>query len=200
MRTTFGEFQKGLHSRHPVFRMLLGLCTTLAVSTRVENAIAMSLATIFVLTASNFVISILAWQIPKEVRIPAYLVIIATFVTLVEITLESFYPAMHRALGIYLPLITVNCIVLARVEAFASKHAALSSAADGFGMGIGYAWGIMMISIIRELFGTGKIVLGNFYLGIGIPPMELLVLPPGGFLVIGLILGVLTYWRKHTHG
>ncbi|MEE9594484.1 MAG: electron transport complex subunit RsxE, partial [Candidatus Hydrothermarchaeales archaeon] len=178
----------------------LGLCTTLAVSIRVENAIAMSLATIFVLTASNFVISILAWQIPKKVRIPAYLVIIATFVTLVEMTLESFYPAMHRALGIYLPLITVNCIVLARVEAFASKHEALASAADGFGMGIGYAWGIMIISIIRELFGTGKIVLGNFYLGIGIPPMELLVLPPGGFLVIGLILGVLTYRRKHTNG
>ncbi len=200
MKSVFGEFKKGIYSRHPVFRMLLALCATLAVSIKVENAIAMGIATIFALTASNFVISVLSRQIPREVRIPAYLVIIATFVTMVEMSLEGFYPEIHKALGIYLPLITVNCIVLARAEAFASKHTPVASAADGLGMGIGYAWGIMVISIIRELFGTGKIVLGNQYVGLNIVPLDILVLPPGGFLVIGLLLGLLTYRRKHDHG
>jgi electron transport complex protein RnfE len=198
MRTAYQEFQKGVYSRHPVFRMLLGLCTTLAVSIRVENAIAMSIATLFALTASNFVISVMSGQIPREVRIPAYLVIIATFVTMVELTLKNFYPAMHRALGIYLPLITVNCIVLARAEVFASKHSPLASALDGFGMGLGYAWGIMVISVIRELLGTGAIALGGLYLRFNIVPIDILVLPPGGFLVIGFLLGFLKYRRKRS--
>lgn len=190
--TTFPlEFRKGLYKRHPVFHMLLGLCTSLAVSIRVENALAMGLATIFALTLSNLVISLLRNQIPREVELPSFLVIIATFVTLTEITLKGFLPDIHKALGIYLPLITVNCIVLARAQSLASRAPPRIAAADGLGMGLGYSWGIVLISVIRELFGKGSIViLGREVLALGLAPTELLVLPPGGFIVMGILLAM----------
>ncbi len=185
------EFRKGLFKRHPIFYMLLGLCTSLAVSIRVENAIAMGLATIFALSLSNLMISLLRNQIPEEVELPAFLVIIATFVTFAEITLKALLPGIHKALGIYLPLIAVNCIVLARAKSFASRTTPKVAFADGLGMSIGYTYGILLISIIRELLGNGEInVLGRQLFSWGLAPTELLILPPGGFMVMGLLLAL----------
>ncbi|GBE18999.1 MAG TPA: electron transport complex subunit RsxE [Euryarchaeota archaeon] len=191
------EFEKGLFTKHPIFHMTLGLCTALAVSILVENAIAMGLATIFVLVSSNLLISLLKDQIPKEIELPTFLVIIGAFVTFTEITLKAFLPQIHKALGIYLPLIAVNCIVLARVQSFAARTTPKKAVADGLGMGIGYAYGILIISFIRELFGNGSIViLGRSIFSWGIPPTELLVLPPGGFIVMGLLLAVFTHIER----
>ncbi len=187
------EFKKGLFVRHPIFHMALGLCTALAVSILVENAIVMGLATIFVLASSNLLISILKDQIPREVELPTFLVIIGAFVTFTEITLKAFLPQIHKALGIYLPLIAVNCIVLARVQSFAARTTPKKALADGLGMGVGYTYGILLISIIRELFGKGGIViLGRSIFSWGLPKTELLALPPGGFIVMGLLLAVFT--------
>jgi electron transport complex protein RnfE len=173
--------------------MLLGLCTALAVSIRVENGIAMGLATIFVLASSNFIISLLKDQIPSEIELPAFLVIIATFVTSTEITLKALLPDIHKALGIYLPLITVNCIVLARAQSFAARTSPKNALADGIGMGFGYTYGILLISFIRELIGKGSIViLGQTIFSWRLPQTELFVLPPGGFIVMGLLLAMFT--------
>lgn len=196
-RSLWYEFRKGIIGKHPVFSMLLGLCTTLAITIRVENAIAMGIATIFILSASNLVISIIRDQIPYTISLPAYLVVIATFVTLVEVTLEGYLPDIHKALGIYLPLIVVNCIVLARAEAYASKHEPLSSFLDGAGMGIGYTSGLLIISVIREALGTGMIVIrGTTLLRIGVMPAEIMILPPGGFFVMGLLLALFAHLER----
>jgi len=145
-KTLYQEFSKGLLQRHPVFKMTLALCTTLAVSTRIENGVAMGAATIFALAASNGVISLIGPWVPEDVRIPSFLVVIATFVTLADLTLRAFLPGIHAALGICLPLVTVNCIVLARADGFASKNPVAPAVADG----LGYTWGILAISAIRE--------------------------------------------------
>ncbi len=177
------DFKKGLFVRHPVFHMLLGLCT----------ALAMGVATIFVLSTSNLLISLLRNQIPREVELPSFLVIIATFVTLTEITLKAFTPELHKALGIYLPLITVNCIVLARAQSFAARTTPKKALADGLGMGIGYTYGMLIISIIREIFGRGGIeIMGRTLFTLSLPQTELLALPPGGFILMGLLLAVFT--------
>ncbi len=199
MATAALEFKKGLFMRHPVFHMLLGLCTSLAVSIRVENAIAMGLATIFVLTLSNYIISLIKDQIPGEIELPAFLVIIATFVTMTEVTLKAILPEIHKALGIYLPLVTVNCIVLARAQSFAARTAPIKAMADGLGMGIGYTYGILLISFIRELLGKGVIViLDKPILSWRLPPTELFALPPGGFIVMGLLLALFSrIERRH---
>lgn len=193
----FEEFKKGLSIKHPIFNMLLGLCSTLAVSIRVVNALAMGAAFIFVLTLSNFVISLMRNRIPKNIHLPAFLMVIAGFVTIVEVTLKGFYPDIHKALGIYLPLITVNCIVLARAESFASRNAPALSAADGLGMALGYAYGILLIAFIREILGTGGLALGSLSIKLSmIAPLEILVLPPGGFLVMGLMLAFLSFRKR----
>jgi electron transport complex protein RnfE len=187
------EFKKGLFVRHPIFHMLLGLCTSLAVSIRVQNGIAMGLATIFVLSLSNYIISLLKDQIPREVELPAFLVIIASFVTFTEITLKAFLPEIHGALGIYLPLIAVNCIVLARAQSYAARARPLNALFDGLGMGVGYTYGILIISLIRELLGNGGvIILERQIFSWGLPRAELFVLPPGGFIVMGLLLAFFT--------
>lgn len=194
-KTLYQEFSKGLLHRHPVFKMTLALCTTLAVSTRIENGVAMGAATIFALMASNGVISLIGPWVPEEVRIPSFLVVIATFVTLADLTLGAFLPGIHAALGIYLPLVTVNCIVLARADGFASKNPVAPAVADGLGMGLGYTWGILAISAIREGLGTGAVALAGFRVSAPVAPLEFLVQPAGGFLVIGLFLAALTHWR-----
>ena len=187
------EMKRGVYLRHPIFNMLLGLCTTLAVSISLVNAFAMSMATIFVLSFSNLSISLLRNNIRKEIHLPAFLVIISGFVTVVEISLKGFYPELHKALGIYLPLIAVNCIVLARAESYAYRAKPLFSFFDGLGMGLGYAWGILLISFIRELLGTGKIEFWIINLSLNISPIKILTLPPGGFLTMGLILAFLKF-------
>jgi len=186
------DFWNGILRENPVFGLVLGLCPTLAVTTAMENGLWMGLAVIFVLTCSNALISLLAPVIPSRVRIPCFIVVIATFVTLVDMTMHAFIPAMYQILGIFIPLIVVNCIILGRAEAFASRKPFLNSVADGLGMGVGFTGALMLIGGIRELLGTGAITMFGhriLALGEGYPPALSFILPPGAFLTMGLILG-----------
>ena len=181
------EFTKGLIAENPVLRLVLGTCPTLATSTSVESAIGMGMAATVVLLCSNIVISALRKVIPSKVRIPAYIVVIASFVTIVQMVVKAFAPALDEQLGVYLPLIVVNCIILGRAEAFAGKNPVLASAVDGLGMGVGFTAALFLMSCVREILGAG-----SFY-GIEIPflsthPMLIFILPPGGFFVFGILM------------
>ncbi len=183
------ELTKGFIAENPVLRLVLGTCPTLATTTSVESAVGMGLAASVVLVCSNIVISALRKVIPDKVRIPAYIVIIASFVTIVQMAVKAFLPALDEQLGVYLPLIVVNCIILGRAEAFANKNSVLASAVDGLGMGIGFTAALFIMGAIREIMGTG-----TFY-GISIPflsenPMLIFILPPGGFFVYGMLMAV----------
>lgn len=182
------EFLKGFYKENPVFRLALGLCPTLAVSNSVQNAIGMGLAATFVLLCSNVIISLIRSGVPKKIRIPIYIVVIATFVTIVDLAMAGFAPALHKALGIFVPLIVVNCIILGRAEAFAGKNTVFYSFLDGLGMGIGFTLALTLISIVRELLGDGKLW-GIPIFGSSFEPVLLLILPPGAFLTLGLFLG-----------
>lgn len=183
------EFSKGLIIENPVLRLVLGTCPTLAVSTSVESALGMGLAASVVLVCSNIVISALRKVIPSKVRIPAYIVIIAGFVTLVQMLVKAFLPQIDEMLGVYLPLIVVNCIILGRAEAFASKNTVLYSAVDGLGMGVGFTAALLLMGGIRELLGAGSIA-GFTVLPEAIPPMTIFVLAPGGFFVFGILIAL----------
>ena len=181
------EFSKGLVAENPVLRLVLGTCPTLATTTSVESAVGMGLAASVVLVCSNIAISALRKVIPDKVRIPAYIVIIASFVTIVQMAVKAFLPALDEQLGVYLPLIVVNCIILGRAEAFASKNPVLASAVDGLGMGVGFTAALFIMGAIREILGAG-----TFY-GMSIPflsenPMLIFILPPGGFFVFGVVM------------
>lgn len=182
-------FMNGIVAENPTLRLVLGTCPTLAVTTSAINAIGMGAAATFVLVGSNVVISLLRNIIPDKVRIPAFIAVICTFVTMVQMIMQAFLPSLYESLGMFIPLIVVNCIILARAEAFASKNGVLASAADGLGMGIGFTWAITVMGIIRELIGNGT-VFGINLLGAGYEPMLLMVLAPGGFLVFGGVLAV----------
>ena len=183
------EFSKGLIKENPVLRLVLGTCPTLAVSTSVESAIGMGLAATVVLVCSNIVISAMRKVIPSKVRIPAYIVIIAGFVTLVQMLVKAFLPQIDEMLGVYLPLIVVNCIILGRAEAFASKNTVLYSAVDGVGMGVGFTAALILMGGIRELLGAGSIA-GFTVFPEAIPPMTIFVLAPGGFFVFGILIAL----------
>lgn len=184
------DLTNGLWDENPTFRLVLGMCPTLAVTTQAVNGIGMGLAATFVLVCSNFVISILRKAIPEKVRIAAFIVVIATFVTIVDLVMEGFFYEIHKSLGIFIPLIVVNCIILGRAEAFASKNPVISSIADGLGMGIGFTCSITVLGSIREILGNGTIfgvsVLGRSYL-----PFLIAILPPGAFIALGLLLGLM---------
>ncbi len=197
------ELTKGFIAENPVLRLVLGTCPTLAVTTSVSSAIGMGLAATIVLVCSNIVISALRKVIPDKVRIPAYIVIIASFVTIVQMIVKAFVPALDAALGVFLPLIVVNCIILGRAEAFASKNPVLASAVDGVGMGIGFTAALFLMASIREIFGAGTFMVGIQDLlsvfgdvpfnGFSIPflnenPMLIFILPPGGFFVFGILM------------
>jgi electron transport complex protein RnfE len=182
------EFFKGFYKENPVFRLALGLCPTLAVSNSVQNAVGMGLAATFVLVCSNVIVALIRRGVPKKIRIPIYVVVIATFVTMVDLAMAGFAPALHKALGIFVPLIVVNCIILGRAEAFAGKNSAYYSFLDGFGMGIGFTLALLMLGIVRELLGDGKLW-GIPILGSSFEPVLLFILPPGAFLTLGLFLG-----------
>jgi Na+-translocating ferredoxin:NAD+ oxidoreductase subunit E len=187
------EYTKGLVIENPVLRLILGTCPTLAVTTSVRNAIGMGVAVIFVLVGSNVVIASLRKIIPDKVRIPAFITVIAGFVTIVQLIMQAFVPALNDALGIFLPLITVNCIILARAEMFASKNSVVPSLIDGLGMGSGYLAAVFCISTIREIVGNGTfmdISLPALQAGGYIEPMLILILPPGGFFVFGMMVGL----------
>ena len=183
------EFSKGLIKENPVLRLVLGTCPTLAVSTSVESAIGMGLAATVVLVCSNIVISALRKVIPSKVRIPAYIVIIAGFVSIVQMLVKAFLPQIDEMLGVYLPLIVVNCIILGRAEAFASKNSVLYSAVDGLGMGVGFTAALLLMGGVRELLGAGSIA-GFTVFPEAIPPMTIFVLAPGGFFVFGILIAL----------
>lgn len=181
------EFRKGLWRENAVFRLLLGLCPALAVTTSAENGLGMGLATTFVLVCSNIVVSSLRKVIPPKVRIPAFIVVIASFVTVVQLCMEAYFYDLYKALGIFIPLIVVNCLILGRAEAFASKNRLVPAVVDGVGMGLGFTLALFVLGAVRELFGSGSL-LGFSVFGAGYQPLLLMILPPGAFIVMGLLL------------
>ena len=194
MASIVKEFVKGLWKENPVLVLVLGMCPTLATSSNAANAVAMGLATTFVLMCSNAVISIIRNIVPGKIRIPCYIVIIATFVTVVELLMKAYAPvAIYQALGIFLPLIVVNCIVLGRAEAFASKNGILLSLADGLGMGLGFTLALTVVGIIREFLSAGTIF--NIHMECWDSGFSVLGQAPGGFIVLGLLLAGMNYWN-----
>lgn len=184
-----GVFINGVLNENPIFRLVLGVCPTLAATTNATNGLGMGAAATFVLLGSNIVISLLRNFIPDKVRIPAYVVVISTFVTVVQMLIQAFVPALYESLGIFIPLIVVNCIILARAEAFAGKNNVLLSAADGLGMGAGFTLALILIGMVREVIGNGS-VFGINVLGSSFQPMLIAIMAPGGFILFGLILGI----------
>ena len=183
------EFSKGIVKENPVLCLVLGTCPTLAVSTAASNAIGMGVAATIVLVCSNAVISLLRRVIPDKVRIPAYITIIAGFVTIVQMLVKAYAPSIDEALGIYLPLIVVNCIILGRAEMYASKNAVLPSVLDGLGMGVGFTAALLAMGIIREFLGTGAVFGVPLTTGF-IDPVIIFILPPGGFFVFGMLIAL----------
>ena len=185
-----GELVKGIYRENPVFRLALGLCPALAVSTSVENALGMGAAATFVLLGSNVTVSLIRNFVPAKVRIPCYIVVIASFVTTVELVMGAYLPELAKSLGIFLPLIVVNCIILGRAEAFASKHGVGRAILDAVGMGIGFTFALTLIATFREVLGDGKIM-GYMVFGPNFQPVLLMILAPGAFITIGLLMGYL---------
>ena len=183
-------FTRGLWRENPIFRLVLGMCPTLAVTTSVANGVGMGLAATFVLVCSNLMIAMLRGFIPRRVRIPAYIVIIASFVTIVDLMMHAYLPALHRSLGIFIPLIVVNCIILGRAEAFASRNGVLASLADGLGMGMGFTLALVALGSVRELLGNGSL-LGLSLFGAEFQPALVMILPPGAFVTLGLLLALM---------
>lgn len=186
----FKELTKGLLKENPIFVQFLGMCATLAVSTSVVNGIGMGLSTTAVLVASNIIISLIRNFIPNKVRIAAYIIVIAGCVTAVEMALNAFAPSVSKSLGIFIPLIVVNCIILGRAEAFASKNGVVKSALDGIGMGLGFTLALCILGTIREILGNGTF-LGIQLFGEGFQPATIMILPPGAFIVLGCVLAVI---------
>ena len=184
--TILSDFSKGLFKENPTFRLVLGMCPTLATTTSLENALGMGAATTFVLCGSNAAISALRKIIPAQIRIPCYIVVIATFVTVVDLLMQAYLPALHAKLGIYIPLIVVNCIVLGRAEAFASKNGVLPSLLDGIGVGIGFTLALTVLGLVREILGSGSAFGWNF-VG-GRDGMLAFVMAPGAFICLGYLM------------
>ncbi|MFW6297239.1 MAG: electron transport complex subunit RsxE [Desulfosalsimonas sp.] len=196
MAKTIGqEFVKGLWDEIPPFRLVLGLCPTLAVTKSVENGIGMGLATTFVLVCANLLVSILSGVIPSKIRIACFIIIIATFVTVVELVMQAYTYELFMELGIFIPLIVVNCIVLGRSEAFASKNGVLPSLADGLGIGIGFTLSLTTISAVREGLGNGTL-LGHSIFGPSFEPFSFMVEAPGAFICLGLLLCIMNIIGK----
>ncbi len=188
------NFSKGFFKENPVLVLLLGMCPTLGVTSSAINGLGMGLATSFVLVMSNLVVSLIKDFIPDKVRIPSFIVVIATFVTIVEMVMQAYLPALFNALGLFIPLIVVNCIVLGRAEAFASKNSPGSSILDGLGMGLGFSMALTMLGAIRELLGSGKMF------GFSLYPedygMLVFVLAPGAFIVLGYLIAFINHLKK----
>ena len=188
------NFTKGLLKENPVFVLLLGMCPVLGVTTSAENGLGMGLATTFVLVMSNIVVSIVKGGIPDKVRIPAFIIIIASFVTVVELTMQAFLPSLFESLGLFIPLIVVNCIVLGRAEAFASKNGVVSSAIDGLGMGLGFSLALTVLGGARELLGSGMIFgMKIFDESYG---MLVFILAPGAFIVLAYLISIVNKLNK----
>ncbi len=188
------NFSKGFIKENPVFVLLLGMCPTLGVTSSAINGLGMGLATTFVLLMSNIVVSMIKSQIPDKVRIPSFIVIIASFVTVVQLVMQAYLPSLYKSLGLFIPLIVVNCIVLGRAEAFASKNNLLTSAIDGLGIGLGFSFALVLLGGIRELLGSGRLfdipVYSEEYVTL------LFVLAPGAFIVLGYLIAIINRVKK----
>ena len=189
VKKLFREFSKGIFHENPVFVIILGLCPALAVSVSLENALGMGLAASFVLVFSNCLISSIRNIVPNRIRIPCFIVVIASFVTIVELLMAAFAPQLAKQLGIFVPLIVVNCIIMGRAESFASKNRIFPSILDGLGMGLGFTLALSTIAIIRELLGSGKIL--GFVVFRGFPPVTIMILAPGALLTMGILIGLI---------
>ncbi len=181
------EFLKGFWDENPIFRLMLGLCPTLAVTTSLLNGLGMGLATLCVLLGSNIVISLIRDFIPAKIRIPSFIVVIASFVTMIDLSMHAFAPELHEALGIFVPLIVVNCIILGRAEAFASKNSTWLSIVDALGMGLGFTLNLVVLGGIREILGVGQL-LGRPVLPVDFQLPLVMILPPGAFLTLGILM------------
>ena len=190
MKKCFERIYNGLLKENPVLVLMLGMCPALAVTTRAMNGIGMGLSTLAVLVLSNLVISLLRKAIPDQVRLPAYIVIVASLVTVTELLIEGYLPSVYEALGIYIPLIVVNCIILGRAEAYANKHTPLLSVMDGIGMGLGFTAALTIAGMIRELLGNGTLFNAQV-LPAGVDPIGIFIQPPGAFLVFAFIIAVM---------
>lgn len=189
------EFLKGIWKENPIFRLLLGLCPALAVTTGVEYAVGMGLSATFVLVCSNMVVSLLRNVIPEKTRLPCFIVVIATFVTIVDLALNAYFHDIHKNLGIFIPLIVVNCMILGRAEAFASKRKLFPSLVDGLGMGLGFTIGLVALATVREILGSGTFF-GVAIAGASFTPILLFVLPPGAFISLGFLLAGMNLIEK----
>lgn len=187
------NFTKGFIKDNPVFVLLLGLCPVLAVTSSAENGLGMGLATTFVLVSSNMVVSLIKSLIPDKVRIPAFIVIIASFVTIVELVMQAYVPSLFEALGIFIPLIVVNCVVLGRAEGFASKQSFLSSLIDGISIGLGFTFALFILGSVREMLGAGSILNYKFIEGDGI---LVFILSPGAFIALGYLIAIMNKVKK----
>lgn len=196
-KTITSEFVKGFWDVLPPFRLVLGLCPTLAITTSVDNGIGMGLATTFVLVFSNIIISSIKSLIPKKVRIASYIMVIATFVVIVELVMKAYFYSISEKLGIFIPLIVVNCIILGRAEAFASKNPVFLSASDGVGIGLGYTMSLFLISAIREILGKGTFV-GMWVMWDSFEPFSIMVQAPGAFVCLGILLGIINLVPKKS--
>ncbi|MBD5092720.1 MAG: electron transport complex subunit E [Subdoligranulum sp.] len=197
MREKLKVFSNGLLKENPSLRLVLGTCPTLAVTTLAVNGLGMGLAATFVLVCSNIAISALRKVIPDKVRLPAYITVIATFVTVLQMLVKAFVPALDSALGIFLPLIVVNCIILGRAEMFASKHGIVLSALDGLGMGLGFTGTLVVMGSIRELLGAGTLF-GVQIMPEAVDPMTFFIMPPGGFFVFGVLMALVIWIEIKT--
>ena len=193
------QFVSGIIDNNPTLVQLLGMCPTLATSTSLENAIGMGLAATAVLAASNVVISLLRKLIPQKIRIAAYVVIIASFVTVIDLLMQAYLPSLSKSLGLYIPLIVVKCIILARAEAFASKNSVLPSFIDGISMGVGFTLALSAIAVVREILGNGTIY-GISLFGASFQPAAIMIMAPGGFLTLGLIIALVQKLRQRAEG
>ena len=188
-------FKNGLIKDNPIFVQLIGMCSVLAVTTSAKNGLAMGLAVTGVLVGSNVVISLLRKVIPDKIRIPALIVVIATFVTIVEMFMKAYAQDLYNELGIFIPLIVVNCIILARAEAFASKNNVLASAVDGLGMGLGYTMALLILGSLREILGAGSIF-DKMLFGANFEPALIFIMPPGAFILLGILIAIFNNIRK----
>ncbi len=195
--TAMKEFTKGFIKENPVFILVLGMCPTLAVTSSVKDALGMGLSATFVLLCSNIIVSLIKGIVPTKIRIPMFIVVIATFVTIVDMAMAAFMPPLHKSLGLFIPLIVVNCIILGRAEAFASKNNVFMSMIDALGMGLGFTFALVVLGTIRELLGAGKIlgfpILPQAYQD---NPMLVAILAPGAFITLGFILAVINLLNK----
>lgn len=193
MNRIWREFYKGIIEQNPILRLVLGTCPTLAVTTSAINGLAMGFSVIFVLLGSNIVISLIRKIVPDKVRIPVFVVVIATFVTTVDLFMAGFFSELHKILGIFIPLIVVNCIILARAEAFASKNNTLLSVFDALGMGVGYTLALTIMGSIREILGNGTIFGFDLLQRFGYQNILIMILPPGAFIILGFLIGLLNF-------